>query len=892
MSSHINGFPVYKRSKSGITSKEILDICIGGNVSDDKVCARVPAGITESGIFIVDLQAVCYKDLTVDDNGVYGSHSSPSEDFQVFFDDLGNISAVEKINKNDKETISEIQTTRSHFIVRKQYSWPGKDKNFRRLIAKVEHEEKFLQFAIVQYTVNMTSDEAKMLFANPENSRKRGRPSEPKLRTKPSVLWRMREMGSKSSAKQIINNIHREVGGVVSISSPSDIPKDRQQVYNQLRKVEGRKKSRSTGPAKSPDITKLLSLQQAGRFVRDVSLGARSKKNGEMRAAASTFAGTDTTIGWIKRFCCPGSTQAAVAGVDMTYKLGPFYLTTVTFPNPMFVYKNNVNKHPTTLAAVMTSVTKEKRDYEYFARSLKSEGIESLMYGTDGECALESGFESVYPIAESPAHNNIHLRCFDHAKGDILTKLKELKVCETERNKIQREILGSEFGGKRVKGLVDCENETEFEELYVNKEVHWPEEFKEWMATTKGRHRSMKTTLKLCMLKPTRIAAGLGNPPNKWDNQRTESLNNVIKEAAENQVTDQASIHETLESEVFQQQENEYVKAIYRMGEYRLAPEFEKFSVTPSVWTQKTPEQQREHVKKVFKAPANTSSSNQVTPSKRLSITFEDCEVTSVAARMLSQIWHEAEIILSYNKVIDLGGGVYCVTEFGNSVNVTVKGNSHNCKCRNFQSTAGLCSHVLAVADTMGTLAALLEKFNTKTNKASSILNANISKRAGEKPKEKKKRKGQNNVEQIPILEEIERPDNDIDCQKPLAFTEIWHNTNKFQVVFTKECTSKAQKCESCKVEFARGGVVCIPQDIAICHMERYFYPKKDANGKTTYEPTWKREIARFYCVKKECILRRHPYFWKGMVEVQDDVRQNLKEGHKKLLKEALHLSI
>ena len=142
----------------------------------------------------------------------------------------------------------------------------------------------------------------------------------------------------------------------------------------------------------------------------------------------------------------------------------------------------------------------------------------------------------------------------------------------------------------------------------------------------------------------------------------------MIKEAVENQVTDQASIHETLESEVFQQQENEYVKAIYRMGEYRLAPEFEKFSVTPSVWSQKTPEQQREHIKKVFKASI-TLSSHQVKPSKRLSIAFEDCEVTSVAAQLLSQIWHEAEIILSYNKVIDLGGGVYCVTEFGISVN-------------------------------------------------------------------------------------------------------------------------------------------------------------------------------------------------------------------------------
>lgn len=210
-----------------------------------------------------------------------------------------------------------------------------------------------------------------------------------------------------------------------------------------------------------------------------------------------------------------------------------------------------------------------------------------MTYGTDGECALERGFESVYPI-EGPACTNIHQRCFDHAKGDIIMKLKDLNVSESERKKIQQEILGSEFGGKRVKGLVDCESEIEFEELYVNKEAHWPEQFKEWMVTNKGRHRSMKATLKFCMLNPIRIAAGLGNPPNKWDNQRTESLNNVIKEAAENQVTDQATIHEILDAEVIQQQEQEYIKAIYGMGEYRLAPEFQAYSVTPLAWSQDT----------------------------------------------------------------------------------------------------------------------------------------------------------------------------------------------------------------------------------------------------------------------------------------------------------------
>jgi len=68
----------------------------------------------------------------------------------------------------------------------------------------------------------------------------------------------------------------------------------------------------------------------------------------------------------------------------MTYKLGPFYLTSLTFPNPMFVYKGNNQKHPTTLAAIMTSTTKEKADYEYMARCLKQEGIDSMTYGMDG----------------------------------------------------------------------------------------------------------------------------------------------------------------------------------------------------------------------------------------------------------------------------------------------------------------------------------------------------------------------------------------------------------------------------------------------------------------------------------------------------------------------------
>ena len=54
-----------------------------------------------------------------------------------------------------------------------------------------------------------------------------------------------------------------------------------------------------------------------------------------------------------------------------------------------------------------------------------------------------------------------------------------------------------------------------FEQNYITKESQWPENFRQWMVTSKERHRSTKDTLQHCMLKTVRIAAGLGNPPNK-----------------------------------------------------------------------------------------------------------------------------------------------------------------------------------------------------------------------------------------------------------------------------------------------------------------------------------------------------------------------------------------
>ena len=103
-----------------------------------------------------------------------------------------------------------------------------------------------------------------------------------------------------------------------------------------------------------------MNLMQHDDFLRDVSFGAKSKQ-GDKFMAPNTFAMTDNQMTWIKRYCS-GEKPKSQIGIDMTYNMGRFHVTTLMFPHPMFVYRNKPDKHLITLAAMMTSVTKERED--------------------------------------------------------------------------------------------------------------------------------------------------------------------------------------------------------------------------------------------------------------------------------------------------------------------------------------------------------------------------------------------------------------------------------------------------------------------------------------------------------------------------------------------------
>jgi hypothetical protein len=99
------------------------------------------------------------------------------------------------------------------------------------------------------------------------------------------------------------------------------------------------------------------------------------------------------------------------------------------------------------------------------------------------------------------------------------------------------------------------------------------------------------------MLSPVRSFAGLCQPPNQFTTERNESVNNVLKSALSRQKQDMLSVIKTLNDDVNMQNED-ITRAIYGVGEYRLAPKYAHLAVDPVEWCRMNHAQREAHVKR------------------------------------------------------------------------------------------------------------------------------------------------------------------------------------------------------------------------------------------------------------------------------------------------------
>ncbi|XP_062571088.1 uncharacterized protein LOC134233111 [Saccostrea cucullata] len=399
------------------------------------VCPTVPLQCEENATFLVDTDKLRkFSDLTVDDNGKRPSGS------KLY------------VTKTERGYKSSRQITQSYdFQLRKSYYVHAGTPDFHKIVYTIRNSEGHnLRHAIIQYYFQDGKVVPVLKNVPHGNSKKEN----PFIRTKPSAIAEMKNKSVYMQPKKVVADLFNEEGVSLNFKSPSDIPRDRPQIYN-INRSNPRKYQ--TGGKCITNFDAIIKMSVEGNFARSFEM----KENGHARC----FLATDQQLLDVKKFCCNSD---SILGIDPTFDLGGFYLTCTTYRHPMFVIRDS-GRHPLLLGPCMMHLKRETSDYEYFGKTLSGYIKDDVVnvWGSDGEKALINGLQ------KSNAFQGIHLICEIHARENCERKLKSLNFKETHINLFLNEIYGQQHGNKRIGGLIDCETESDFDSSLINLGRKW-----------------------------------------------------------------------------------------------------------------------------------------------------------------------------------------------------------------------------------------------------------------------------------------------------------------------------------------------------------------------------------------------------------------------------------
>ena len=178
--------------------------------------------------------------------------------------------------------------------------------------------------------------------------------------------------------------------------------------------------------------------------------------------------------------------------------------------------------------------------YSYFFNeimSLKADIRKVQAIGTDGEAALCNAIKDSFPAA-------VHLRCLKHVKDSIEHKLHQLQFDKNGLQEILYDIFGHTNDQMRELGLADAIDSDDFFAKLLSLEKKWNNleslhrhylrnekrdcVFYDWFC------RNYSAVFVDSVISSVRSKAGLGSPPIEFYNNRSESLNKLLKAHVEN----------------------------------------------------------------------------------------------------------------------------------------------------------------------------------------------------------------------------------------------------------------------------------------------------------------------------------------------------------------------
>ena len=298
----------------------------------------------------------------------------------------------------------------------------------------------------------------------------------------------------------------------------------------------------------------------------------------------------------VERFCT-NPAQFCVLGVDPTFNFGKYYVTLTTYRH--LLLRTKEGNHPVRVSPVLLHHRKEAESYYELSSTmikLHASTQNVLLYGMDGEKALAEGFGRPLPYAR-------HLMCDIHMKDNISSKLSELGIKSNVADQYKTDIFGQNQGSERSPGLTDAMNENEFDAKMEALSATWKaqhpqgQHFLDYFLKHKADAIKGTMTADVCSM------AGLGFPPEVYDQNGNECMNSVLRREKERTGQKKLSLPQCVQliRTTVNRQRTEEELAIIGIGELALDPLYKDLGINETAFYRKSSQQKKATLVKFYR---------------------------------------------------------------------------------------------------------------------------------------------------------------------------------------------------------------------------------------------------------------------------------------------------
>ena len=348
----------------------------------------------------------------------------------------------------------------------------------------------------------------------------------PYKRNLSSTKDKLKEAVTTKKPKEACAIVENSMGKLEDIASSSHLPRNRQQAANIRRRISfSAEDSNGTDPLLA--VIDLARTKHAS-FIRTIQLNP----------TPMCILGSKEQLDELIANCT--KSNFSVLHVDPTFNLGNYYVTPLVFALTDYLCQRT-GKAPTFVGPILIHHKLEYMSYHGFFSQLC--GLVPQLHqvkavGSDGEAALCKAIHDCLP-------NAIHLRCVKHLKDNIERKLKDMHFKSQATKELLSDIFGTIADGMHELGLADADDEDDFKAKLQSLKQEWNTIELESRSFRSGQERvavfhewfqeHFGETFSKFVIASIRTAAGLGEPPVAFYNNRSESINRILKRQVGNQ---------------------------------------------------------------------------------------------------------------------------------------------------------------------------------------------------------------------------------------------------------------------------------------------------------------------------------------------------------------------